>query len=326
MSAGSEALTVLRSSHFFDRLRGFFHSTGPAREVKVAIGLFLILVSRFRAHPLRLYVEQQTPGSATHLVRRVAQLLPSGSVAGFSGDMNRAWVKFEREPETKVFYIPPLAEMSQTAQPRMEVHSNRITRVDSALIDGQITEQSRDIERPFVCISAERVADWNEQSRWLTMKLKAPVTDENDQATGPQASDLEVWHAMQDLIKERMQVPIRMPEWEEVVIEKIRVDRFATPHVAALLVLWKTMSALRSFIGQPTKEHPKVIRSNFEDYAVTAAVMKGLFLEGKILPSAQCIFDEVCKHAIDSSVINPLNGKGRRYTHPVGSPVFASLL
>jgi hypothetical protein len=66
------------------------------------------------------------------------------------------------------------------------------------------------------------------------MKLKAPVTDENDQTTGPQASDLKVWHAMQDLIKERMEVPIRMPEWEEIVIEKIRVDRFAIPHVPAL--------------------------------------------------------------------------------------------
>jgi hypothetical protein len=158
------------------------------------------------------------------------------------------------------------------------------------------------------------------------MKLQAPVTDENDQTTGPQASDLKVWHAMQDLIKERMEVPIRMPEWEEIVIEKIRVYRFAIPHVPALLVLWKTISALRSFSGQPSKEHPKLIKSNFEDYAVTAAVMKGLFLEGKILPSTQCIFDELCKETSDSSVINPLTGKGKRYTHPSEPPVFASLL
>ena len=157
------------------------------------------------------------------------------------------------------------------------------------------------------------------------MKLKAPETDENNQRTEPQASDLEVWQAMQDLIKERMQVPIQMPEWEEAVIEKIRVDRFAIPHVPALLVLWKTVTALRSFTGQPTKEHPKVIRSNFEDYAVTAAVMRGLFPEGKILPSAQCIFDELCKESSESGVINPLNGKGKTYTHPSEPIVWENL-
>lgn len=317
MSTRRAALEILREGNLFKFLRELLLATGPTREVKLGMGIFLVLASRFRPNPLRLLIEQTTKGSATHLLQRVTDLLPDGSVAGFSGNMARAWNSFENDPTKRIFYIPPPLEVNKLIQPKIEVQSNRLMRVDSAEVDGQVTEKCRNIERPFVCISTEPIGAWKAQSRWLTMRIDAPLTNENHNSKRPHPLGLKVWHAVQDQIQERMQLPIQMPSWEELVIERMCADEFASHSAAAILVSWKTMCALRSFGPQDGREPPKMLRPDFADYAATAMVLRAAFNEGRSMPSAGSIFNHVSPKGSRCSVANPIAGGGKRYTHPL---------
>jgi hypothetical protein len=315
MSSRRAALEILREGHLFEFLRALFFATGPASEVKLGIGIFLVLASRFLPNPLRLLIDQTTKGSATHLVRRVTDLLPGGAVAGFSGNMAGAWRKFANDPTMKVFYIPPPLEMSVEVQPKIAVQANRLIRVDSAELDGQTTEKRRDIERPFVCISTEPVADWKEQSRWLKIRLAAPLTNETHKKRGLQTTELSVWHAIQNQIEERMQLPFQMPAWEELVLERMCSNEYASRSIPAILVSWKTMCALLSFRPQDERDPPKVLSPDFADYAATAAVLRAAFQEGRTVPSAKSVFNQISAKGSKCSVVNPITGGGARLWH-----------
>jgi hypothetical protein len=320
MTARIEAMGILSESRLFNYLRSHLFATGPAREVKYGIGIFFVLASRFLAYPLRLRIEQQTKGSCTHLVKRIAELLTPRSVAGFSSDMAKAWNTFQNNPEKRIFYVPPRAEMAVSVQPTIEVRSNRLIRVDSARLDSQITEHRRELVRSFVCISAQEVAQWTEQSRWLTMKLDAPVTNENHEKRKPWCSEPEVWHEIQKLIEERMQLPFQMPAWEELVIEGICADEYASRSTAAILVSWKTMCALRSFTLEDERKPPKTLLPGFADYAATSAVLRAAFKEGHSMPSAKSIFNQISAKGSQCSVANPITDHGTRYWHS-GDPI-----
>jgi hypothetical protein len=320
MNAQTEARGILSEARLFDCVRKHLLATGPTREVKYGIGLFFVLASRFLAYPLRLRIEQQTKGSCTHLVRRIAELLPPFSVAGFSGDMAKAWTTFQNHPEKKIFYIPPGVEMATSVQPTIAVRSDRLIRIDHAQLDSQSTQQRRELIRSFVCVSGQEVAPWKEESRWLTMKLEAPVTNENQEKGKSWCFEPEVWHEIQKRIEERMQLPFQMPSWEDLVIERICTDEYSSRSTAAILVSWKTMCALRSFTLEDERKPPKILLPDFADYAATAAVLRAAFKEGGSMPPAKSIFNQISAKGSQCSVANPITGAGTRYRHP-GDPI-----
>ena len=149
------------------------HWTGQGGKHGLGI-LFRKLASRFLAYPLRLRIEQETKGSVTHLVRRIAELLPPSRHWIFRR-MAKAWATFKNHPHKKIFYVPPRTEMATSVQPTIAVRSDRLIRIDHAQLDSQSTQQRRELIRSFVCVSGQEVAPWKEESRWLTMKLDAPM-------------------------------------------------------------------------------------------------------------------------------------------------------
>jgi hypothetical protein len=70
------ALKTLQSPFFFSRLKDVLREIGLEGEEKAGIAVYFSATSRFLSNPLRVFVEQQTEGSAKYIFRSVAQLLP----------------------------------------------------------------------------------------------------------------------------------------------------------------------------------------------------------------------------------------------------------
>lgn len=230
--------------------------------------------------------------------------------------MAKAWTTFQNNPDKKIFYVPPsTGEIAESVQPNIQVRSDRLVRIDHAQLDNQITEQRSELIRSFVCISGQEVAPWKEESRWLTMKLDAPLTNENHQGGKPWCFEPEVWHEIQKRIEERMQLPFQMPAWEELLLERMCANEYASRSIPAIMVSWKTMCALLSFTLEDERKPPKILLPAFADYASTAAVLRAAFKEGLSMPSAKSLFNHISAKGSQCSVANPITGAGTRYCH-----------
>ena len=127
-STTDEALSRLRSVHFFDVLRGTLRDLGFAGQEKFGIALFVVALSRYFTTPLRLHVQQSTKGSAAFLVRSVAKLLPNNHRVGIYRDLADAWASFEDSPNDKLVWVPPAPEVPHHGNKlHIEFEGNQIT-------------------------------------------------------------------------------------------------------------------------------------------------------------------------------------------------------
>jgi hypothetical protein len=314
-NARKVALETLRSRNFFDILRGSLRRMGLAGEERFGIGLFFVWISRFRPNPLRVYIQEATPGSATYLVRRVAKLLPSNQRVGIFRDLDQAWPHFEKYPKHKVVYLPPKRESgSWKSELQLDFLENRLTATWPVDRGGRVVERKRTVEDGFVLVSAEPPPYWKNLTRWLTLRLPSPREGLSD-AESVDKKELAEWLEVQELIEERSQVPVFLPEWEELVIEKICQDERSRRHVPAFLIAWKTMCMLRSFLADGKEAEHDVIEGDFESLAATAALLKKVFREGCWFPSTAQIYDTVTKPASRTGLVNPVTGKALTYFH-----------
>ena len=108
-------------------------------------------------------------------------------------------------------------------------------------------EKRDDIETSFACIWTDH-RDWmRDSSRWLTMVGKTAATNgaksellfPSPDFTGRRTDGAMA--SLQDLIRERAQLGIVLPDWADVVVEEACKDERASRHLSAYLQAWKTM-------------------------------------------------------------------------------------
>ena len=123
-------------------------------------------------------------------------------------------------------------------------------------------------------------------------------------------------HRLQDLIEERAQLGIVLPDWADVVVEETCKDSDAARHLPAFLQAWKTMCLLRSL---PLKEKEIAqrggLQADFTAFAAAGSLIRRLFREGHWFPSTRNIFDKVRAGGEDVGFIHPVTGKGIRLKH-----------
>jgi hypothetical protein len=186
----------------------------------------------------------------------------------------------------------------------------------------RVVEKREDVEAAFVCISTDH-RDWmRDSSRWLTMMLDKPP-----QQTGSKVKSflrlsplgekqLVQWHRLQDLIQERAQLGILLPEWAELVVEETCKNERAARHLSAYLVAWKTMCLFRTLrLDEKKIAKGRNLHANFTDLAMTGSLVRKLFREGQWFPSTKNIFNKVTAEGEDTAFIHPVTGKGIRYRH-----------
>ena len=174
-STTDEALSKLRSAHFFDVLRGTLRDLGLAGQEKFGIALFVVALSRYLASPLRLHIQQSTEGSGAFLVRSVAKLLPKNHRVGIYRDLKGAWPSFKDSPNDKVVWVPPAPEVPHHGNKlHIEFEGNQITGIWPLQQNGRVVENRQTVQGRFVCVSGEAPPYSVNRTRWLTMRLPSP--------------------------------------------------------------------------------------------------------------------------------------------------------
>jgi hypothetical protein len=314
---------------FFTHLRTAMRGVGLAGEESFGVGVYFVAASRFFQNPLRLCVQQQTDGGANYVVRRVARLLKPKSFVELAPDSVEAWHGFTKKPAHKVVYIPDGdGAWGMENATRFEIAQNQISRVVPVKRDGRVVEERDDIEAAFACISTDH-RDWRrDSSRWLTMLLDKPPQETGKKGNSffSHANPLDdeqtkQWHRLQDLIEERAQRGILLPDWADVIVEETCKDERAARHLPAFLQAWKTMCLLRSLrLKEKEISQRGGLLVDFTDFAATGSLVRKLFREGHWYPPIRNIFNKVSPAGDDAGYIHPVTGKGiclKHRTEPV---------
>jgi hypothetical protein len=305
--ARTAALKLLQSPDFFADLRGALSQAELTGEEKPGEGVFFALMSRWCPNPLRLAIWESTDGSAKYALRKVSQLLGAGNIRNVVRD--QGWSDFVAGPAHKVAYVPEWTDWSREGT-RIEIDGNTLTRILQREHDGRIVETPHMVEAPFVCVSP-RLPEFSSRSRRLTIRWPAPPPV-SKAVTRLDEEELSMWLEVQHLVRDRAKLPILLPDWGDVVIERACQDERSAPHVPAFLQSWKTMALLRSFRSDDGHER-NMLQANFEDLAMTSLLLRGVFREGHWFPSPANVFNEIFPVGEERSVINPFTGKGVRY-------------
>jgi hypothetical protein len=169
-STTDDALSKLRSVHFFDVLRGTLRDLGLAGQEKFGIALFVVALSRYLASPLRLHIQQSTEGSAAYLVSKVAKLLPTNHRVGIYRDLKDAWSSFENSPNDKLVWVPPAPEVPHHGNKlHIDIEGNQIIGIWPLKQDGRVIENRQTVQGRFVCVSGEAPPFSMNRTRWLTI-------------------------------------------------------------------------------------------------------------------------------------------------------------
>jgi hypothetical protein len=315
---------MLHSLDFFTDLRTALGGVGLAGEESLGVGVYFVAASRFFQNPLRLCVQEQTDGGANYVVRRAAKLLKPGSFVELALDSIEVWRGFRNSPAQKVVYLSDGdGAWGKENSIRFEIVQNQISRVVLVRRDGRVAEKREDVEAAFACISTDH-RDWmRDSSRWLTMLLDKPP-----QQKGPKAKSFfchmsplrreqtAQWHRLQDLIGERAQPGIILPEWADLVVEETCKDERAARHLSAYLLAWKTMCLLRSLrLNAKEIDRRGGLQADFTDFAAAGSLLRELFREGHRFPSTRNIFDKISAGGEDAGYIHPVTGKGICFKH-----------
>lgn len=327
----TNALAMLHSADFFNYLRETMRGVGLAEgEEKFGMGVYFVATSRILQNPLRLSVLEKTEGSANFIVRRVAKLLQPDCFVEITPRANEAWSRFEKNPQNKLVYISDSTERRR----RLEVAGIQLSRVTEVVRERRIEEKRENVTAPFACISADYQPPFDNASRFLTMRLKAPQVQTKatansvfNHATPPDEERLSQWHRVQELVMARGQMRIVLPDWADLVVEEICKNERAARHLPAFLQAWKTMAVLRSFLGdEKTILRQGEVRGDFADFAATGLFLRGAFREGHWFPSIDGMFKRVMSKCQESALLHPLTGKGIRYSHRTETPARRPLL
>jgi hypothetical protein len=309
-TATISALGMLRSPNFFSLLREALRNTGLAgREVWMGVGVYFIAVSRFQPYPFRNQIQETTEGTAPHIVRKAATLLPPGDLITIRPTSEKKWTQLAESPNGKLVFIPELTMDTENGLARLEVTGDRIIRAMPVALEKRILDDFQEIEGRFACVSGDR-QEWSARpSRWLTMRQ----AKRQEVVPGVTAEfDLEPWHEVQSLLRQRARLPILLPEWEQLVVEEIceRSDK-AMRHIPTLLQMWRTMCLIQSF-QSPENDKATSLQATFEDLAVATLLARKIFREACWFPSCKKLFARLPKQD-ETRVLHPLTGKAVVY-------------
>jgi hypothetical protein len=325
-SARNVAFRMLQSG-FFGQLRNVLPGAGLSEEEKIGVGVFFVMISRFRPHPLRLALQEKAEGGVKYVVRKVSQLFEVGTTCNVFSQ--GGWSRFAADPTHKIAYVPDWSDSHDRGM-RVRIDGNRLVRLLRFERDGRVVEEPQQVEGPFVCISSERLREMSSPGRWLTINMPAPPWKAPIGVSPLDDKTFATWVEVQRLLEKRAKLQIVLPDWADVFIHHANQNEYARWCLPAFIEAWKTMSLLRSF-QEPDRREKAVRRTcyiaNFEDLAETGALLRGVFREGRYFPSVKKIFAEVFPNGREFSVVDPLTGKGRKYSPLRQAPVkYKSLL
>ena len=323
------AQNTLRSAQFFSILQGALQNLGlTGWELRAGVGAYVVAVSRFLHHPLRVQIQEQLKGTAAYIVETVAKLLREQGVVTITPANEREWARLFQSTDEEIVFIPEWGKDIAAIEVRQDELVKTIPTMREK--EKRTVVQIQIQEGRFACMSLGRPFTTYRPIRWLTMRQPEQQKSTPDHKANLSRANISMWLAVQKLLKKRSDVvEIVLPAWEEVVVEEIcELDERAAYHIPAFLVLWKTVCLIRSFQFE-SNATAETLQATFEDLAVAILLAKKAFREASWFPSPQKLFNRLGKDGNRTGVMHPLTGKPVAYECRVQKeepPKYESLL
>lgn len=314
-SVTRRGLALLGSAAFFAQLRGALARAGLRGEEKFGVGVYFVMISSVCPKPLRVAILETTEGGAEYVVRCVSRLFEPGTICGV--DTQCRWTRLKRNPTQRVAYVRQWSDGGLPEDIHFETKGNQLTRITGQKCNGRFVPTAEVIEGRFACIAQQYPWESADRSGWLTIRLPVPTHSAPNGIIPLGDDEIAMWVEVQRLLQERAEVPVVFPDWADAFVEQT-CDRRGAVYLPVFLRAWQTMTILRSFVGDGIADQLRVrgnvLQAGFDDLAVTSLLLRSVFQQGSWFPPVAKIFNAAFHAGDERGVINPITGKGVRYT------------
>jgi hypothetical protein len=290
LSIEDKALQVLKDPDFFGQVRQAVERDGLVGEVQNALAIYVMALSSLRDLPLNVLVKGPSAGGKNFLASRVLRLFPTTAIREITSASETAWNYAGDYFRNKVVYLHERNKGSGAVHPiRLLISERKITRIVTAREGGTWVKKEFVAEGPIAAISTStrdrievddetrHVSLWidesKEQNRRISKRKLSPL-----EPLGTE--QIQIWHAVYNLVSKRASAPIVFPEWFNKIADKtydgdISVRRY----FPAFLEVVRMVGLLRSFQKQPEDfEMEESIDLTFIDYAIAAYIFDDIFV------------------------------------------------
>lgn len=318
----AKAKILLRSPRFFNEVLGALKEEGLAGEERNALALYIVAVSRLSRRPLNAIVKGQSSTGKNWLVTRVLRLLPKDSVREITTASDAAWNYSSDDFRHRVVYLQERNQGSGTVHPmRLLISEGKLVRAVTVRSGRGFSTERYVTRGPIASISTttKNQLELDDETRHVSLwvdesvkQTKRIVKSYLRRTTGMRKEERDVWKDVQRLLQRKTNTEVEIPHWfdavaEHVYAKDVRVRRYFPSFIEACRIV----SLIRSY-QRKTRQSSNSIVVTFADFAVTALIFDGVFVESL--------------HRGDSSNVHTSKLVRRLEIRRSGKPVSARLL
>jgi hypothetical protein len=310
-SIQERALTLLKDSDFFGKLREAVKRGGLVGEVRNALAIYVIAISSLLDRPLNAIVKGVSSAGKNLLVSRALLLIPKTAIEEITSSSRLAWTYSRDQLRHRIVYLKERNDDAGVESMRLLISEGELTRTVTVRRGSEMTVQTFVAKGPIAAISTttekqlrideetRHVSLWVDESEEQTLNIL-----ERQAAPLPElgGDEIKAWHEVYGLVSKRSSVPVELPEWfkgvaSRVSANNIRVRRYFPAFLSAV----RTIALLRSFKQHPEDyEAGEKITAKFADYAIAAFIFDGIFVESLNAGSDECIETRTAVEKISS--------------------------
>ena len=291
------ALGLLYSRDFFPLLVGDFGRAGLVGEKRNALVTWLVGTSRLLRKPLNEIAKGRSSSGKNHLVRTVLKFFPQDAIVQATSLSQRAINYLGPDALShKILYVDELSSENRNHPVRQLISEGRVIHRVPVMKNGRWVTEEIVTEGPVACITtttatALKIDDesrnfsvWINESYGQT-KAIAKSFVASDCTTSLEPGRLALWHAVQQLIARISEVPVEVPPWFELVVEKIlpygdlRIRRYWPAFLDANRLVCMVRNANR---GKKDIERRNGLTISFEDFAITTHIFDRTIAESLV--------------------------------------------
>jgi CTP-dependent riboflavin kinase len=285
----TEALALLKSPHFFQRVLQAVRNAGLVGEEQNALVVFLVAVSRLLAKPLCLFIKGHSATGKNFLAQTVLRLIPSTHIFEITSATENAWSYQGKKLMHKVLYDQEMDQSSGSVRPsRLLISEDRLIRWITVRKNGKPVTKKVVTKGPVAPIStstsnrlkiddeSRRISVWMDESPEQTSRI---MDAQLELSAGLNDKDLALWREVQCLLAERAALPVRFPGWFKELNKYIgKSDVTLRRYYPAFLEAVKLVCRVNSFRRYPPDGVKLAdLQVGFVDFAMTAIIFERAF-------------------------------------------------
>src|ERR1019366_5197689 len=283
-SARHAAMKLLQSPWLFSEILAAVRKLGLVEELQNALVTYIVGTSRLRQRPLNLMIKGASSSGKNFLADTILKLFPERSVHPLTSATDRSWNYLGDKLRNGIVYFKELNTSTGNVVPtRLLMSEGNLIHQVTVRRGGRYVTETHVTEGPIAGISTttrdriqvddetRNLSIWIDESPEQTRRIVIAEAVKNEEE-GVTADELEVWHAVQDIIDKRAAWPIARPDWLRIVAGQVRVDDVSVRrYFPTFLHACEIVCLLRSYRrrNQEQLKQERKLTISYIDYATT---------------------------------------------------------